>query len=104
MTEQGKVNGLEGCRCDPRGRGQVHNRKGAAQFKPLDPVAVGIRKKIVEKRLHQKTVASLAGFTEQQFSDMLNGRKIIKAYDLFRIADALGVEAADLLADCQSRI
>ncbi len=71
--------------------------------KPLDPVAISIRKKIVERGLRQKIVASQAGFTEQQFSDMLNGRKIIKANDLFRIADALGVEAADILADCQPR-
>ena len=71
--------------------------------KSLDPVAIGIRKKMAEKRLRQKSVASLAGFTEQQFSDMLNGRKIIKACDLFQIADALGVEAADLLAECKPR-
>lgn len=74
-----------------------------ASVEPLDPVAIGIRKKIAEKGLRQKAVASLAGFTEQQFSDMLNGRKIIKAYDLFRIAEALGVEAADLLTDCKPR-
>lgn len=71
--------------------------------KPSDFVAVGIRKQLAEKGLRQKTVASRAGFTEQQFSDMLNGRKIIKASDLFRIADALGIGVADLLADCQPR-
>lgn len=68
----------------------------------LDPVAIGIRKKIAEKGLLQKSVARRAGFTEQQFSDMLNDRKIIRACDLFRISEALGVEVADLLAECQS--
>lgn len=68
----------------------------------LDPVAIGIRKKIAEKGLLQKSVANRAGFTEQQFSDMLNDRKIIRACDLFRISEALGVEVADLLAECLS--
>ena len=71
------------------------------EAKILDPVAIGIRKKIAEKGLLQKSVASRAGFTEQQFSDMLNDRKIIRACDLFRISEALGVELVDLLAECQ---
>lgn len=41
--------------------------------KELDPVAIGIKKKIIEKGLLQKAVAERAGFTEQQFSDMLKG-------------------------------
>ena len=69
--------------------------------KSLDPVAVGIRKKIAEKGLVQKSVANRAGFSEQQFSDMLNDRKIIRACDLFRISEALGVDLVDLLKECQ---
>lgn len=69
--------------------------------KSLDPVAVGIRKKIAEKGLVQKSVANRAGFSEQQFSDMLNGRKIIRACDLFRISEALSVDLVDLLTECQ---
>lgn len=69
--------------------------------KSLDPVAVGIRKKIAEKGLVQKAVANRAGFSEQQFSDMLNDRKIIRACDLFRISEALGVDLVDLLTECQ---
>lgn len=69
--------------------------------KSLDPVAVGIRKKIAEKGLVQKSVANRAGFSEQQFSDMLNDRKIIRACDLFRISEALGVDLVDLLTECQ---
>ncbi len=71
------------------------------KIKTPDPIAVGIRKKIVEKGLLQKSVANRAGFSEQQFSAMLNDRKIIRACDLFRISEALGVEIADLLAECQ---
>lgn len=70
-------------------------------MKELDPIAIGIKKKIVEKGLIQKAVAQRAGFTEQQFSDMLNDRRIIRACDLFRISTALGIEIADLLDECK---
>lgn len=68
----------------------------------LDPVAVGIKKTIVAHGLVQKTVAKRAGFTEQQFSDMLNDRRIIKACDMMAIADAIGVEVAELYEAGQS--
>lgn len=43
--------------------------------KTLDPIAVGIKNTIAARGLAQKAVAKRAGFTEQQFSDMLNNRK-----------------------------
>lgn len=46
----------------------------------------------------QRVVASRSGFTEQQLSDMLNGRKVIRADYLVRIADAIGVSIEDLYA------
>ena len=70
--------------------------------KTLDPVAIGIKKAIIARGLIQKTVAKRAGYTEQQFSDMLNDRKIIKACDMMAIADAIGVEVADLYDAGQS--
>lgn len=69
-----------------------------AEQKTLDPIAIGIKKKIVEKGLVQKTVAKRAGYSEQQLSDMLNDRKIIKAVDLFAIAEAIGVDVSDIYA------
>ena len=69
--------------------------------KTLDPVAVGIKKAITTRGLVQKTVDKRAGFTEQQFSDMLNDRKIIKASDLMGIAEAIGIEVVDLIKECQ---
>lgn len=66
--------------------------------KILNPIAIGIKKTILARGLVQKTVAKRAGFTEQQFSDMLNDRKIIKASDMRVIAEAIGVEIADLYA------
>ncbi len=59
-------------------------------------VSTGIRLIISEKGLVQKTVANRAGFTEQQFSDMLNGRKLIRAEYLPLIATALGVSLNEI--------
>ena len=72
--------------------------------KTLDPVAIGIKKAIATRGLVQKTVAKRAGFTEQQFSDMLNDRKVIKACDLMGIAEAIGIEVVDLLKECQPNV
>lgn len=54
---------------------------------------------IKERGLKQGAVAEWAGYSRQQFSDMLNGRKIIKPCDLLAIADAIGVSINDLFAD-----
>lgn len=67
-----------------------------------DPVAVGVRTIIAKKGLRQKGVAQRAGLSEQQLSDMLNGRKLIRACDLLPIADALGVTVDELLSAGQN--
>lgn len=59
-------------------------------------IAVGIKRVMAMKGLQQKYIAKKAGFTEQQFSDMLNGRKVIRADYLLAISEALGVEIDDL--------
>lgn len=51
---------------------------------------------IQERGLKQCAIAERAGYTRQQFSSMLNGRKIIKPCDAIAIADALGVEMNEL--------
>lgn len=60
---------------------------------------IGIKQSMAAKGLYQKFVAEKSGFTEQQFSDMLNGRKVIRAEYLPRIAGALGVSVGDLFVD-----
>lgn len=65
-------------------------------------VSIGIKQNMVAKRMYQKEVAERAGFTEQQFSDMLNGRKVIRAEYLPAIAKAIGVNVGDLFADVRS--
>lgn len=55
--------------------------------------------KIINSRgLKQGAVADKAGYSKQQFSDMLNGRKIIKPCDALAIAKTLGVTMNDLYA------
>ena len=65
---------------------------------PADPVARGIETIINQKGLRKKYVADCCGFTAQQFSDMLNGRKVIRADYLPTIAKALNVGITDLFS------
>lgn len=55
-----------------------------------------INRIISEKGLKHGAVAAWAGFSKQQFSDMLNGRKVIKCNDAIAIAGALNVGIDDL--------
>ena len=56
-------------------------------------------KKIIHRKgLKQRAVAILAGYTEKQLSDLLCGRKIMKASDAKRICDALNVTPNELFA------
>lgn len=59
-------------------------------------VADSVSKIIKEKCLKQCAVAEKAGYSKQQFNDMLKGRKVIKDTDIFRIASALEVDANTL--------
>ena len=66
------------------------------------PVAENIQRIINEKGLKQVYVAEKAGYTAHLLSDMLAGRKIIKACDVRRICEVLGVDANSLFAADQS--
>lgn len=55
-----------------------------------------IRRVIEQKGMIQRVVAERAGFNKHQFSDMLNGRRTLKAEYMPRIAAALGVTVAEL--------
>lgn len=61
-----------------------------------EPVVTGFRKIIASKGLKNIYVAERAGFSRQELSDMLNGRRLIKACDVPKLADALGVEVDDI--------
>lgn len=59
-------------------------------------VAKGIETLLQERGLKQRVIAKKSGFTQQQFSDMLRGRKIIRADYLVQIAQAMGVSVQDI--------
>lgn len=59
-------------------------------------VAQNVKEIIKEKCLKQSVVARKAGYSEQQFSSMMNGRKIIKDIDILKIATALNVDVNQL--------
>lgn len=66
-------------------------------------VAVGIKSIVREKGLKQIRVAEKAGFTPQQFSAMLNGKKLILAEYMPRIANALDVDVMEIyIAGCKA--
>ncbi|WP_242946276.1 helix-turn-helix transcriptional regulator [Anaerostipes sp. 494a] len=60
------------------------------------PFSDGVARIIKEKGLKQVYVAKRAGFTSQELCDMLNGRKLIKACDIPKLANVLGVTVNDI--------
>lgn len=61
--------------------------------------ADNIKKIIARRGLKQKVVAELAGFSVQQFSALLNHRKVIKDVDVVAIARALEVTPNELFGE-----
>ena len=59
-------------------------------------VAIGIENIIKEKGYLQTAIAAKSGFSDQQFSDMLNGRKVIRADFVVPIAKAMGVTVQEI--------
>lgn len=58
---------------------------------------------INEKGLKQCAVAERAGIKQKAFSDMLNGRRIIKVVDIINISRALGIEPGDIFHTVNER-
>ncbi len=59
-------------------------------------VAPNVEKIITRKCLKQSAVAEKAGYSKQQFNDMLRGRKVIRDLDVLKIMIALDVDANEL--------
>lgn len=59
-------------------------------------VANGIRRLLKAKGQTQAAVGRAAGYSDADVCNMLRGRKTLKASDLFRIADAMGVTAEEI--------
>lgn len=62
----------------------------------VEIVISNIRDIIDTKGLKHKAIAEKAGYTIQQFSNILNCRRTIECSDIWRIAMALGVTPNDL--------
>lgn len=63
-----------------------------------EPLAGGLKVIITQKGLKNFYVAEKAGYKPQELSDMLNGRKLIKACDIPRLAQALEIKSDDIYA------
>lgn len=59
-------------------------------------VADNVRTMIDEKGYRYSAIAERAGYTRQQLSDMLNGRKLILADDCAKLRKAIGCTYDDL--------
>lgn len=62
----------------------------------MNVIAENILAIINERGLKHVAVAKKAGYSRQQFSYMIHGRKAIGPTDILRIADALDVTPNDL--------
>ena len=65
----------------------------------MSVIASNIIRYMNEKGLKQKAVAKMAGFDEVKFSNMLNGRTVIRAEHIPPICEALGVEPNDIMKE-----
>ena len=63
-----------------------------------EPLATGLKVIIARKGLKNLYVAANAGYTSQELSDMLNGRRLIKACDIPRLTKVLKVTSDDIYA------
>lgn len=60
------------------------------------PFDIGVSRIIRQRGIKQMHVAKKAGYKEQELSDMLNGRKLIKVCDIPRLAKALDVDIDEI--------
>lgn len=65
----------------------------------MELVTANIRRIIENKGYKQKFIAEKAGFTEQQFSDLLSGRKSFSVTYVMPICKALDVNPNDLFKE-----
>lgn len=63
-----------------------------------EPLATGLKVIIAKKGLKNLHVAQTAGYTSQELSDMLNGRRLIKACDIPKLTKVLSVTSDDIYA------
>lgn len=63
----------------------------------MPTVLENLERIIRDRGLKKKYVAEKAGYTQQQFSELINGKRVIRATDICKLSDALEVTPNDLL-------
>lgn len=63
-----------------------------------EPVATNIDKIVDANGLRKNFVAEKVGWTPAMLSDSLNGRRLIRAFEIPLLAKAMGVDPGDLFA------
>lgn len=61
-------------------------------------VAENAKRIIKERGLKQNAVATKAGYTPKAFNNLVNGKKVMREIDIYRIATALEVAPNELFA------
>lgn len=61
-------------------------------------VADNVKKIISDKGLKQCVIAKKCGYTSKQFSDLLNGRKLVTEGIIFNLCNGLGVTPNELFS------
>ena len=64
-----------------------------------EDIISNLKEIIKRKKLKKGAVAAKLGFSSQQFSDILHGRKLLRIEDVPLIAKALDVDIADIFLD-----
>lgn len=67
-----------------------------------DTLIANIKSEIQNRGMKQGVVAERSGFSDQEFSNMMNGRKLVKVEYIPAIASAIGVSANDLFKPRES--
>ena len=78
--------------------------KGGEEVVSNSIIANNTKSIIKQLGIKQYVVAERAGYSNRTFSDMLNGRRIIKADEIPSIAKALGVTPNDLFVNHTKQI
>lgn len=61
-----------------------------------EPFASGFKAVIAKKGLKKMYIAEKAGYTKQELSDMLNGRRLIKACDIHKLTETINTDIGDI--------
>lgn len=59
-------------------------------------IANTVKRIVKRSELKQKVIAERCGYTEKQFSSVINGRKLITAEDIVKLCNGLGITPNEL--------